>query len=37
VSPGVALIRRAMLAPVKANAERLFVPSGLPLETVVSE
>ena len=37
VSPGVALIRRAMLAPVKANAERLFVPAGPALETVVSE
>src|SRR4029079_5679229 len=36
VSRGVALIRRAMLAPVKANAERLFVPAGPALETVVS-
>jgi hypothetical protein len=30
VSPGVALIRRAMLAPIKTNAEGRFVPAGPP-------
>ena len=32
VSPGVALIRRAMLAPIKAGAERQFLESARPLE-----
>ena len=36
VSPGVALIRRAMLVPIKANAERQFVPAGESVEPVVS-
>ena len=36
VSPGVTLIRRAMLVPLKANAERRFVPAGEFVEPVVS-
>lgn len=36
VSPGVTLIRRAMLVPIKANAERQFVPAGESVEPVVS-
>ena len=36
VSPGVALIRRAMLAPIKASAERQFVEAGRALEIAAS-